>query len=518
MAQISLLDALIQFSQPQQAYGGYQQQPSGWGQVMQGLNGLAQLDAAPARPLEHLNRLAGASQFGAQLYGPAYAQALGQQADPDRGINNAYKQSIIAAQNDPFDRLAKIQQLSISQQNANRLLQESQIKQQELENEQRVLHGLPPISLNNSPATGGGIVGSAALPAPLKALADMNSPLNVRNNNPGNIKDPSTGEFRQFSSPEDGQKAAISDLYLKLSGGSPVMKEKFGEGYTPTIQNVISTWAPASDNNDPKAYAKFVSRETGIPVDQPLSVADATKILPAITKFEGGQKAADYYAAPPQSVQSAAMLPAPEGPILTDLPSFSPSPQLQWLEQNSAVSDKVADKAKSLRKIEREAYEDKVKAIEFKNKQKLDSKPLTEQQAKDSLFADRMLAADPIIDTFAAANTLGNKAKDAIPGIGNFLTGPEFQQFDQARRDFLNAVLRKESGAAISSSEFEQGNKQYFPQPGDSPEVIAQKKKNRATAINGVARGGGKQYYEEFKKKSSAVSGATGGWSIQKVQ
>ena len=60
------------------------------------------------------------------------------------------------------------------------------------------------------------------------------------------------------------------------------------------------------------------------------------------------------------------------------------------------------------------------------------------------------------------------------------------QQVEQAQRDFINAVLRRESGAAIADSEFANARQQYFPQPGDSPEVIAQKRKNRDLATAGV--------------------------------
>ena len=57
---------------------------------------------------------------------------------------------------------------------------------------------------------------------------------------------------------------------------------------------------------------------------------------------------------------------------------------------------------------------------------------------------------------------------------------------DQAKRDFTNAVLRRESGAAIAQSEFDSADKQYFPQIGDSDKVIAQKARARQIAIQGV--------------------------------
>jgi hypothetical protein len=56
---------------------------------------------------------------------------------------------------------------------------------------------------------------------------------------------------------------------------------------------------------------------------------------------------------------------------------------------------------------------------------------------------------------------------------------------EQAQRNFVNAVLRQESGAVISPSEFENAQKQYFPQPGDSAKVRDQKRQNRQSAIEG---------------------------------
>jgi hypothetical protein len=112
-------------------------------------------------------------------------------------------------------------------------------------------------------------------------------------------------------------------------------------------------------------------------------------------------------------------------------------------------------------------------------------------------FADRMASANAIISDpkiEAAMLDLVKKGAAGIPVAGNFLVGPEFQQAEQAKRDFVNAILRRESGAVISPSEFENANQQYFPQPGDSPEVIAQKAANRQIAIEGVQRAAGPNY------------------------
>ena len=43
----------------------------------------------------------------------------------------------------------------------------------------------------------------------------------------------------------------------------------------------------------------------------------------------------------------------------------------------------------------------------------------------------------------------------------------------------------------MMAAEFDNAKKQYFPQAGDSPAVIEQKRKSREMVINGFARGAG---------------------------
>ena len=91
---------------------------------------------------------------------------------------------------------------------------------------------------------------------------------------------------------------------------------------------------------------------------------------------------------------------------------------------------------------------------------------------------------------------------NVLPGA---LGGPsaEQQEVDAARKNFVTAVLRKESGAAISASEFYTEAQKYFPQPGDSDSVIAQKRHARDTAIKAmeIQAGPGKRFIEETGAK-----------------
>lgn len=116
-------------------------------------------------------------------------------------------------------------------------------------------------------------------------------------------------------------------------------------------------------------------------------------------------------------------------------------------------------------------------------------KPMTDEQAKSSGFGARMAEAEKDISEVGtnyqpmAVNT--SRAVEDIPLVGwgaNALLSPESQRIAQAQRNWINANLRKESGATIQPVEFSNANRQYFPQPGDSKEVIDQKRRNRELA------------------------------------
>lgn len=136
------------------------------------------------------------------------------------------------------------------------------------------------------------------------------------------------------------------------------------------------------------------------------------------------------------------------------------------------------------------------------------NKPLNGEQSNAAMFGARAARANELLNSLETGGITNpgiiKSAAESVPFVGGALGsgintlpgalgGPnQFQQqTDQARRDFVNAVLRKESGAAISQSEFDNANRQYFPQPGDSPAVIEQKRANRALEIKTLGLGAG---------------------------
>ena len=135
-------------------------------------------------------------------------------------------------------------------------------------------------------------------------------------------------------------------------------------------------------------------------------------------------------------------------------------------------------------------------------------KDLTESQGAATAYGIRMNESHDILkklENQGVANTgrisgavggllgitplIGDKLENATGSVFNALPGilaglsPDQQRVQQARINFITAVLRKESGASISPSEFITAEKLYFPKPGDDKTNIEQKQRTRETAI-----------------------------------
>jgi hypothetical protein len=122
--------------------------------------------------------------------------------------------------------------------------------------------------------------------------------------------------------------------------------------------------------------------------------------------------------------------------------------------------------------------------------------PMTESQSNATAYGMRMKEANAILDDLSKKGVLKGAVIEATPLIGGSLgqTLPSFlggtsaaqQQVNQAKSNFITAVLRKESGAVISDSEFDREDKKYFPQINDNPAVIKQKENARKLAIKAI--------------------------------
>lgn len=121
----------------------------------------------------------------------------------------------------------------------------------------------------------------------------------------------------------------------------------------------------------------------------------------------------------------------------------------------------------------------------------------TEGQRTAAGYAERMVTADAITKQLppSALPTVATSVAGGVPVLGGYLQrrvmSTEQQLYKQAADDWIRAKLRKESGAVIGEEEMQREYETYFPQPGDTTQVIKQKEQARATANNAMIKNAG---------------------------
>ncbi|HHL6973225.1 TPA: hypothetical protein ACQ8YS_000632 [Klebsiella pneumoniae] len=88
-----------------------------------------------------------------------------------------------------------------------------------------------------------------------------------RNNNPGNIRPVGGGGFRTFENALRGWAAMKNQLMRYFTGKTTGRRLQ-------TIMDIVSTWAPAADNNDPAKYARDVAGWMGVSPTAALNLSD----------------------------------------------------------------------------------------------------------------------------------------------------------------------------------------------------------------------------------------------------
>jgi hypothetical protein len=143
-------------------------------------------------------------------------------------------------------------------------------------------------------------------------------------------------------------------------------------------------------------------------------------------------------------------------------------------------------------------------------------KPATESQSNAVMFGIRAVDTDKTLrdmeQTYkpTGLGALKDMTTQGKP-MSNWMASDEGQKYFNAGKNFVAAIMRKESGAQINESEWAMGTALYVPMPGDSKQVLTQKKRNRELAIQGLKAAAG-PYARDMVPQTS---GATGGWSIE---
>lgn len=117
----------------------------------------------------------------------------------------------------------------------------------------------------------------------------------------------------------------------------------------------------------------------------------------------------------------------------------------------------------------------------------------TDSQRTAAGYADRIKSSGSVIDNLESTISSDYRflVDSSLPDQLSTLRSDTSRQELQAETNFINAVLRRESGAAISKSEYDIASQQYFPRPGDDSKTLEQKKENRDQQLANLIRDAG---------------------------
>ncbi|MDR5618295.1 hypothetical protein [Arsenophonus sp.] len=114
-------------------------------------------------------------------------------------------------------------------------------------------------------------------------------PRGIRNNNPGNlnfvgqrgaVRESPNGRFAKFNTAFEGLQALSSQL------------NRYAERGLNTVEKIISTWAPTSENNT-RAYIDKISGKLGVSPDTVLNLSNPavmTSLMSGIVEHENGRQ------------------------------------------------------------------------------------------------------------------------------------------------------------------------------------------------------------------------------------
>lgn len=125
--------------------------------------------------------------------------------------------------------------------------------------------------------------------------------------------------------------------------------------------------------------------------------------------------------------------------------------------------------------------------LELRRQRAVQPRRPTQQQFIAATFANRVVQSEQVFQNIRAAGFDPTTVRARIQRRLPEALKSEFTKLqEQAERNFVNAILRRESGAAIAASEFESAENQYFPRVGDSLKVLEQKRQNRQIVLQGL--------------------------------
>jgi hypothetical protein len=274
-----------------------------------------------------------------------------------------------------------------------------------------------------------------------------NVPVSVRNNNPGNIVDPKTGEIKTYATREEGERALEEDLKGKLTGQSPAYKSRFGEEPV-TPARLAEVWAPANaKGNTPEStanYGKFIAKTLNVGANEPIEYTPENlgKIKAAITQFEAGTPVSTARAevAPRQPTSAA----APRRQLTIPEAEAAAAGQKSRAEAQGTAAGKYLGGAEATVREASSSSGERLSSLDYLDG--LINNPKTSRVFGVFEHPDFASAIGKIVDNGIKLGRLGDVGVDLAPIVRTVMKGATQEEIDavqKATREFAKIKLNE---------------------------------------------------------------------------
>jgi len=311
------------------------------------------------------------------------------------------------------------------------------------------------------------------------------------------------------------QQAILDDLSSKAAAGDPQALTQLS-GIAPDIATKIQTFQATQKENKFKSVVRGGQEVQNIPtVEGKIAFLEnrIAKELPSqgVTDTSDTQELLDLYKSGDIAGGNALVDQVVQSGVQSGFLKAAPVKKLSSLQQKVEAEglDPFSSEGQArAREITQGSRTDP----SLKPSDQATLNKASEGQLASSIFANRVNSANTIINDLEAIEgfdptSIQAALFGAVPG-GNIVLSDDQQQYTQAKRDLISAVLRKESGAVISASEFDNEDKKLFPQIGDKPGVLKQKSKARQRAFENLSAQSKGVFDVQFGDKSGTLSSA----------
>ena len=122
--------------------------------------------------------------------------------------------------------------------------------------------------------------------ASAKDTNSVKKPKGLANNNPLNIE--AGRDQWQGMTGSDGRFIIFESAFWGIRAGARILKTYRDKRALNNVHDIVTRWAPPSDNNPTDKYISFVANQAGVLASQPLGVADYPRVVAAMIHFENG--------------------------------------------------------------------------------------------------------------------------------------------------------------------------------------------------------------------------------------